>query len=111
MALHQVHPSQLPQVWPVAAVLLQKAIDLEPEMITISVPEPKKVWRILYLKSETSPHRCNPRDDYQKLQQMALVKKQNDTMQKWLEKNRNKFYVYVGDSFKNCDELKPWLKK
>jgi hypothetical protein len=42
---------------------------------------------------------------------MALVKKQNDTMQKWLEKNRNKFYVYVGDSFKDCDELKPWLKK
>ena len=83
----------------------------EPEIITISVPEPKKVWRILYLKSETRPHRCNPRDDYQKLQQMALVKKQNDTMQKWLEKNRNKFYVYVSDSFKDCDELKLWSKK
>ncbi|MCX6187027.1 MAG: peptidylprolyl isomerase [Bacteroidetes bacterium] len=83
----------------------------DPELITINVPEPKKVWRILYLKSETHPHRCNPRDDYQKLQQMALVKKQNSTMQKWLDKNRNKFYVYVSDTFKDCDELKPWLKK
>jgi hypothetical protein len=41
---------------------------------------------------------------------MALVKKQNDTMQKWLEKNRNKFYVYISESFKDCEELKPWLK-
>ena len=39
MALHQVHPSQLPQVWPIAALLLQKAIDLEPEMITIEQVE------------------------------------------------------------------------
>jgi hypothetical protein len=39
MAIHQVHPSQLPQVWPIAAVLLQKAIDLEPEMTTIEQVE------------------------------------------------------------------------
>ena len=39
MALHQVHPILLPQVWPIAALLLQKAIDLEPEMITIEQVE------------------------------------------------------------------------
>jgi hypothetical protein len=39
MPLHQVQPNQLPQVWPVAAPLLQKAIDLEPEMITIEQVE------------------------------------------------------------------------
>jgi len=39
MALHQITSSQLPQVWPIVAPLLQKAIDLEPEMITIEQVE------------------------------------------------------------------------
>jgi hypothetical protein len=39
MPLHQIHPSQLPQVWTAAARMLQKAIDLEPEMITIEQVE------------------------------------------------------------------------
>jgi hypothetical protein len=39
MPLRPVHPSQLPTVWPIAAPLLQKAIDLEPEMITIEQVE------------------------------------------------------------------------
>jgi hypothetical protein len=39
MSLHQIHPAQLPQVWPVAAPLLQKAIDLEPTAITIEQVE------------------------------------------------------------------------
>ena len=39
MALYQITPNQLPQVWPVAAPLLQKAIDLDPEVITIEQVE------------------------------------------------------------------------
>lgn len=39
MALFHVDPRHLPQVWPVAAALLQKAIDLEPEVITIEQVE------------------------------------------------------------------------
>lgn len=39
MALFHVDPRHLPQVWPVAATLLQKAIDLEPEVITIEQVE------------------------------------------------------------------------
>ena len=39
MPLYQVAPQFLPQVWPIAAPLLQKAIDLEPEMVTIEQVE------------------------------------------------------------------------
>jgi hypothetical protein len=39
MALHQIHPNQLPQVWPVAAPLLQKAIDLDPNLNSIEMVE------------------------------------------------------------------------
>jgi hypothetical protein len=39
MPLYQVYPNELPQVWPIAAPLLQKAIDLDPEEITIEQVE------------------------------------------------------------------------
>ncbi len=39
MPLHYVHPNQLPAVWPLAAPMLQKAIDLDPEEITIEQVE------------------------------------------------------------------------
>ena len=39
MPLYQVHPSELPQVWPTAAPLLQKAIDLDPDLNKIEMVE------------------------------------------------------------------------
>lgn len=39
MPLYQVHPSELPQVWPTAAPLLQKAIDLDPDLNKIEMIE------------------------------------------------------------------------
>jgi len=39
MPLYQIAPAELPQVWPIAAPLLQKAIDLEPEALTIEQVE------------------------------------------------------------------------
>jgi hypothetical protein len=39
MPLYHIAPNQLPQVWPTAAPLLQKAIDLDPSAITIEQVE------------------------------------------------------------------------
>jgi hypothetical protein len=39
MPLYQIRSNELPQVWPIAAPLLQKAIDLEPEALTIEQVE------------------------------------------------------------------------
>jgi len=39
MSLHYVAPNQLPHAWPVAAPLLQRAIDLDPSAITIEQAE------------------------------------------------------------------------
>jgi len=39
MPLYHITPNQLPQVWPTAAPLLQKAIDLDPSAITIEQVE------------------------------------------------------------------------
>lgn len=39
MPLYHVDPRELPKVWPVAAPLLQKAIDLDPAVVTIEQVE------------------------------------------------------------------------
>jgi hypothetical protein len=39
MPLYQIPPNELPQVWPVAAPLLQKAIDLDPDLNKIEMIE------------------------------------------------------------------------
>jgi hypothetical protein len=39
MPLYQIRPNELPQVWPIAAPMLQKAIDLDPDLITIEQVE------------------------------------------------------------------------
>jgi hypothetical protein len=39
MPLYQVPPNQLPQIWPIAAPMLQRAIDLDPDLITIEQVE------------------------------------------------------------------------
>lgn len=39
MPLYQVHPNELPKVWPIAAPMLQRAVDLDPDLITIEQVE------------------------------------------------------------------------
>jgi hypothetical protein len=39
MPLYQISPNELPQVWPIAAPLLQKAIDLDPDLNKIEMIE------------------------------------------------------------------------
>jgi len=39
MPLYQITPAQLPQVWPVVAPMLQRAIDLDPDLNTIQQVE------------------------------------------------------------------------
>jgi hypothetical protein len=39
MALYQVHPNELSKIWLIAAPMLQRAIDLDPSLITIEQVE------------------------------------------------------------------------
>jgi hypothetical protein len=39
MPLYQIHPNELPRVWHIAAPLLQKAIDLDPDLNRIEMIE------------------------------------------------------------------------
>lgn len=83
----------------------------EPELITLPTPDRQQAWRVFYVKSETAPHRANLRDDYQKMQALALQRKQMQTMQTWIDKHKNDYYIQVGKQYNNCTPLQEFLKK
>lgn len=82
----------------------------QPELTTIqsATGEPIKVWRILYLKSESKPHIANLKDDYQKMQIAAEEDKKQKTLNRWIEKNKKQFYIQVADEYKSCPSLQTW---
>lgn len=81
----------------------------EPELMVLPGPDQKRAWRVFYLKSETQPHRANLKDDYQKLQQMAFTKKQNEAIEAWINKNKRNFYVEVNGWYADCPQVKNWV--
>jgi peptidyl-prolyl cis-trans isomerase SurA len=83
---------------------------LEPELMTLPGPDRQQVWRVLYLKSETKPHRANLKDDYQKFQVMAENKKKAKALADFINRSRKQFYMTVSDEYKDCPSIQKFLK-
>lgn len=69
----------------------------------------KQAYRILFLKERTEPHKANLKEDYQRLQNVALVKKQQKTMETWVRKRRALTYVKIDESFRKCKLKYDWF--
>jgi peptidyl-prolyl cis-trans isomerase SurA len=68
----------------------------------------KQAYHILYLKTRTTPHKMNLTEDYQKIQAMALAKKQQDAIQAWIKRKSSNTYVKITDDFKTCTFNNKW---
>lgn len=66
--------------------------------------------RILYMKSRTDPHVLNMKDDYAKIQQGALSKKQSEYLNKWIDERIDTYYIRIDPDYQNCSELRSWTK-
>ncbi len=82
----------------------------EPELITLPGPDKQQAWQVLYLKSESKPHRANLRDDYQKFQAMALQQKQQKAMEAFITKTKKILYIKVNEPYNECKQVKDYLK-
>ncbi len=65
-------------------------------------------YRFFYLNGEKEAHKANLKDDYQKIQNLALEVKQEESVLKWVDSYKKGVYVWIDDKYKNCDELKGW---
>ncbi|MBI9068364.1 MAG: peptidylprolyl isomerase [Salinivirgaceae bacterium] len=61
-----------------------------------------KVYKIVTIKSKSEPHSANLKDDYQRIQDLALGKKRAEFMEEWVAKKVKNTYVKIDDDFNNC---------
>jgi peptidyl-prolyl cis-trans isomerase SurA len=66
-------------------------------------------FRIVYLKSETPPHKASLEKDYQKLSVYALEKKKQDTLNEWSESFRKDVYVWIDEKYMVCPDMDTWV--
>ncbi|MBK7964163.1 MAG: peptidylprolyl isomerase [Bacteroidetes bacterium] len=74
--------------------------------ISTTTREGGQGFRILFLKSRTEPHRLNLKDDYQKLQELALSDKQNTVLEQWRNKKKLTTYIRIGEDYNTCPIIK-----
>ncbi len=69
----------------------------------------KQGYRLLYLKTQTKPHKANLTDDYDRIEQMALTRKQAKVLDNWIKGKAQGTYVFLDPDYKSCDLMKHWL--
>ncbi len=74
----------------------------------INTSDGKQAYRIVMVKSRTLPHKANLKEDYQRIQETALQEKQNNTLEKWIDKRKKTTYIDINEEYKGCDILKHW---
>lgn len=68
----------------------------------------KQAYHILYLKTRTTPHKMNLTDDYQKIQSMALAKKQQDAVKAWVKRKASSTFVRITNEYQTCTFNNKW---
>ena len=65
--------------------------------------------RIVYLKTQTEPHRENMKDDYSKISLRAQENKKEDSLEKWFSNRLSSYYIMIDPEYKDCDTMKTWV--
>lgn len=69
------------------------------------------VYKVFRLKSKTDPHKASIKQDFELLKQMAIIVKQNEIVDGWVEEKIESTYIRINDPYNNCSfRLKGWMK-
>lgn len=72
----------------------------------------KAVYKIVKLKSKTQPHKANLKDDYQRIQELAISGKKQKALEEWILQKQKSTYVHIDDSYKFCEfKYGNWIQK
>ncbi|MCS6933652.1 MAG: peptidylprolyl isomerase [Chitinophagales bacterium] len=70
---------------------------------------PRNGYRIIWLKSETKPHKASLTTDYPKIQAAAKAEKQAKIIENWMKMHVSKNYIRIDESMLGCPEMAKWL--
>ena len=69
----------------------------------------KRGVRILYLKSQSEPHRENLEQDYSKIAEKALAQKKETALEKWFNEKLGGYFIKIDKEYISCESMKPWV--
>lgn len=67
-------------------------------------------YRIIWLKSETAPHKADLSSDYARIQTEAKSTKTRRELEKWVSIYKTKNFIRIDESMFYCPELAKWKK-
>lgn len=71
----------------------------------------KVAFKIVRINNKIEAHRANLKDDYEMIEQMTLMSKQQSVVDKWITEKKKKTYIHIDESFLECEFLKNgWIK-
>lgn len=72
----------------------------------------KEVVAIVKLKNRINGHRATMQDDYQQLQNMLMVRLNEERVNKWVREMQKKTYIRINEDWRNCEFKYPgWIKE
>ena len=64
--------------------------------------------RIVYLRNRTTPHKANLKEDYGRIQEVALAQKKQQKIQSWITKKLPSYYLKIDPEYQQCPTLRIW---
>lgn len=74
-------------------------------------PGGEKMYKLILMKERTNTHTADLVGDYVKVQQLALAKKKEETIEKWSKDKILETYVKLGEDYKKCSFKSNWKKE
>ncbi len=71
----------------------------------------EKMFKFLMVKNKVDAHTAEFTKDYEKIQQLTLQKKQEETVEKWAKDKLIDTYIKLNGDFKECDFKNNWKKE
>lgn len=68
----------------------------------------EKACRIVYMKTRTEPHKANLKDDYSRIQDVALAQKKSMKLEKWVTEKLPTYYIRIDPAYQTCGPLQKW---
>jgi PPIC-type PPIASE domain. len=81
------------------------------EPVFFRTPDEKEGYRLLRLLNRTEAHVANLSQDYQRVQNVALAEKKQNTLQEWVEDKLDETYVRVNNDYLQCTFERNWIKQ
>ena len=75
----------------------------------LTTEDGQKAYRIVKIRKKTIAHTANLIEDYDKIRNVALQEKKQETINKWLEEKIARTYIKLEEELQDCTFNNKWI--